>query len=183
VAGKGREEMTAVVFMRGVNVGGHKSFRPAAFAKELSDFDVVNIGAAGTFIVRKAVTQKTLRDEMLRRLPFEAELMVCRARDLDDLVSKDPFPKEGFGKGVRRFVTVLARSPRTTPRFPLTHPAGGSWQVKVVGLRGRFALSLWRRAGKKMVYPNEVVEKELAVPATTRNWDTIDKIHNILRNG
>ncbi len=31
-----------------------------------------------------------------------------------------------------------------------------------------------------MVYPNEVVEKELAIPATTRNWDTISKIHNIL---
>jgi len=30
-----------------------------------------------------------------------------------------------------------------------------------------------------MVYPNEVVEKELAIPATTRNWDTILKIHNV----
>ncbi len=42
-------EMAAVVFIRGVNVGGHRPFRPAAFAKELSAFDVVNIGAAGTF--------------------------------------------------------------------------------------------------------------------------------------
>jgi hypothetical protein len=32
-----------------------------------------------------------------------------------------------------------------------------------------------------MVYPNEVVERDLAVPATTRNWDTLSKICDILR--
>ncbi len=41
-------------------------------------------------------------------------------------------------------------------------------------------LSLCRRMGKAMVYPNEVVEKELAISATTRSWDTISKIREIL---
>lgn len=173
--------MAAAVFMRGFNVGGHRPFRPAAFAKELSAFDVVSIGAAGTFIVHKPVNQATLRAELLRRLPFEAELMICRARDIMDLVSAHPFPREASGTGVRRFVSVLARRPRTVPGFPIRHPAGRAWQVKVIGLRGRFALSLWRRTGGAMVYPNEVVEKELGIPATTRNWDTISKIHDILR--
>jgi uncharacterized protein (DUF1697 family) len=168
--------------MRGVNVGGHRPFRPAAFAKELSAFDVVNIGAAGTFVVRRSVSQATLRAEFVGRLPFEAELMICRARDLIDLVSADPFPREASVTGERRFVSVLAKRPRTVPRFPFSHPAGRTWQVKVIGLHGRFALSVWRRAGRTMVYPNEVVEKELAISATTRNWDTISKIYNILRS-
>jgi uncharacterized protein (DUF1697 family) len=72
--------MAAVVFLRGVNVGGHKSFRPAAFAKELSQLGVVNIGAAGTFVVQKRVSQAALRDELLRCLPVKAELMICSAR-------------------------------------------------------------------------------------------------------
>ena len=37
--------MALVVFMRGVNVGGHETFRPAALAKELVALDVVNVGA------------------------------------------------------------------------------------------------------------------------------------------
>ncbi len=53
--------MAPVLFMRGVNVGGHKPFRPAAFAKELSAFEVLNVGDAGTFIVRRTVSQATLR--------------------------------------------------------------------------------------------------------------------------
>ena len=43
--------MALVVLLRGVNVGGHKAFQPSALAKELADFDVVNVGAAGTFVV------------------------------------------------------------------------------------------------------------------------------------
>ncbi len=58
--------MAPVLFMRGVNVGGHKPFRPAAFAKELSAFEVLNVGAAGTFIVRRTVSQATLRARVLR---------------------------------------------------------------------------------------------------------------------
>ena len=61
--------MALVVFLRGVNVGGHKTFQPRALANELAEFDVVNVGAAGTFVIRKAVSQAALGAEMLRRLP------------------------------------------------------------------------------------------------------------------
>ena len=49
--------MALVVFLRGVNVGGHKTFRPAALARELAALDLVNVGAAGTFVVRAAIGQ------------------------------------------------------------------------------------------------------------------------------
>ena len=173
--------MALVVFMRGVNVGGHRTFRPAALAKEMADFDVVNVGAAGTFVVRKTIGQRALRTELLRRLPFQAELMICRGRDLIDLASGEAFPDETSHKDARRFVSVLAKRPGTLPRLPISQPAGANWQVKIVGVVGRFALSLWRRQEGTMVYPNEVVEKNLGVSATTRNWDTIAAICDILR--
>jgi uncharacterized protein (DUF1697 family) len=172
--------MAAVVFMRGVNVGGRNTFGTAAFAKELSAFEVVNIGAAGTFIVRKTVSEAALRAELLRRLPVKAEFMICPARDLVELISADPFPGADVGKDLRRFVSVLANRPSRPPRFPLSYPAGNAWQVKLVALRGQFVLSVWRRTGNALVYPNEVVEKQLAIAATTRNWETISKIQEIL---
>lgn len=72
--------MALVVLLRGVNVGGHRTFRPSVLAKELAALDVVNIGAAGTFVIRQPVTQTRLRTELARRLPFEAEIMICRGR-------------------------------------------------------------------------------------------------------
>ena len=43
------EAMALVVFLKGVNVGGHRTFRPSVLASRLAKLDVVNIGAAGTF--------------------------------------------------------------------------------------------------------------------------------------
>jgi uncharacterized protein (DUF1697 family) len=170
--------MALVVFMRGVNVGGHKAFRPAALARELAAFDVVNLGAAGTFVVRKPVAQAKLRAAIQKRLPFTAELMIVSGRDLLDLVDGAPFT--GRSEDATRYVSVLAKPPRTPPRLPIHRPDGEDWQVQVFRLSGRFALSLHRRVGRNLLYPNEVVEKALAVPATTRNWTTIAAVADIL---
>lgn len=170
--------MSSVVFMRGVNVGGHKTFQPSLLAKELAHLGVINVGAAGTFVVLGKVAQKTIRKEFLKRLPFEAELMICRGSDVLGLAASEPFPDS---KDLRRFVSVLSRRPRKPPRLPLCQPAGERWAVKVIGVSGVFALSLWRRLGGSFVDPNGVVEKGFGVSATTRNWNTIVKICEILR--
>ena len=172
--------MALIVFMRGVNVGGHKTFRPVALAKELAALDVVNVGAAGTYVVRKAVTQAKLRAELNKRLPFQAELMICEGRDLLALARTGPFTKKPSNKDERPFVTIMAKRPRTLPRLPLTRPDGDDWQVKIVAVTGPFALSLWRRVGRSILYPNEAVEKSFGVPGTTRNWNTIVTICGLL---
>jgi uncharacterized protein (DUF1697 family) len=170
-----------VVFLRGVNVGGHKAFKPSVLAKELAEFDVASVGAAGTFVVRKRVSQGALRAEFLKRLPFEPELMVCQAREVLELAASEPFEAESVGDDVVRYVSVLSKLPRTSPQLPTCRPAGDDWQVKVIAIHGRFALSLHRRLGRTLVYPNEVVEKCLGVPATTRNWNTIAAVCEIMK--
>jgi uncharacterized protein (DUF1697 family) len=175
--------MASVVFLRGVNVGGHKTFQPSVLAKALADFNVGSVGAAGTFVIRKPIGQRALRAEFLRRLTFEPELMICRGRELLDLAQEDPFAGEPADKEVKRYVSVLAKRPRKPPSLPFSRPPGEEWQVKIIAVTGRFALSLHRRLGRALVYPNEVVEKNFGVAATTRNWDTIAAVCEILKDG
>ena len=174
--------MAWVVFLRGVNVGGHQSFQPKALAAELADWDVVSVGAAGSFVVRKTIAQAALRAEFLRRLPFQPELMICRGRDLIDLASGEAFP-EPVDEGARRFVSVMAKRPQVLPPLPCCQPAGDQWQVQIVKVVGPFALSLHRRVGPRLIYPNEVVEKKLGVPATTRNLNTVEAVCEVLKRG
>ena len=174
--------MAMVVFLRGANVGGHRKFLPTVLAEEMVDFDVINVGAAGTFVVGKTIGQQAVRAEFLRRLPFEAELVICPARDLINLMSGKPFPDGPSDAGERPYVSVLTKSPRTLPSLPLTKPTGDQWQVKVIRVSGKFVLSLCRRLGGALIYPNEVVEKSFGVSATTRNWNTITSICEILKN-
>lgn len=174
--------MTLVAFFRGVNVRGGETFRPAALAKQLADLDVVNVGTAGTLVVRKASSPMVLRAAIEERLSIEPDLIVCRGDEILDLIKSDPFrsaPDET--EDIRRFVTVMAKAPHTVPRLPLEKLAGNKWEVRVIKITGQFAFSLWRRVGRAAVYPNAVVEKHFAIPSTTRSWDTISAIGDILK--
>jgi uncharacterized protein (DUF1697 family) len=169
--------MASVVFFRAVNVGGHQKFQPGLLAKDLAEFGVVNLGAAGTFVVRGSVSRTKLQAEILRRLPFKPELMICAAREVLALVRGNWFDGAPAGKDAGRFVSVLQKVPRAKPPLPLEHPSGDKWEVRIVAICGRFAVSI-RRLGQ--TYSNAIVEKHFGLPATTRNWNTIETICEVL---
>lgn len=173
--------MALVVFLRGVNVGGHKTFKPSVLAKELSHLDVINIGAAGTFVVKKPISQSKLRAELLKRLPFATEIMICAGKDLIDVASADPFAGEPTAPDIVRFVSVLAEQLKAPPKLPLVLNPGDDWLVKLVDIKGRFAFGLYRRTMKTIGYLGQV-EKRLGVSVTTRNWNTINSIVKILKS-
>jgi uncharacterized protein (DUF1697 family) len=173
--------MALVVFLRGVNVGGHRTFRPSLVANELSDFDVVNVGAAGTFVVRNRISQAKLRAELLRRLPFEAEVVICKGDDVLDLTSGNPFAGQPTGPKIVRFVSILAKRGQPLSSTPLRLPSGGAWSLKILAKKDRFVLGLYRREMRTIRYLGQL-DKIFGVPATTRNWNTITTITRILQN-
>jgi uncharacterized protein (DUF1697 family) len=174
--------MALVVLLRGVNVGGHKTFRPALLADQLKQFDVVNIGAAGTFVARGPVTQARLRAELARRLPFETEIIICRGRELLDFISRDPFAGQPVGPNVVRFVNVLSRIPRSEPSMPVSLPSSGQWLVRIIGRQGRFMYGIYRRHMKTIGHLGKV-DRLFDVSMTSRNWNTITAIAGVAERG
>ena len=173
--------MALVVFLRGVNVGGHRTFRPSLVANELSNFDVVNVGAAGTFVVRNRISQAKLRAELLRQLPFEAEVVICKGDDVLDLAAGNPFAGQPAGPKIVRFVSILAKRGQPLSSTPLSLPSGGKWFLKILATKNRFVFGLYRREMKTLRYLGQL-DKIFGVPVTTRNWNTITAIARILRN-
>ena len=173
--------MALVVLLKGVNVGGHRTFRPSVLAKELERFDVVNVGAAGTFVIRKTVSRVKLRAEMMQRLPFEAEVMICNDNDILRLASSDPFAGQPSGPNIVRFVSVLAKRRQPLSPVPLNLPSGGEWCLRVLSYQDRFVFGMYRREMKAISYLGQL-EKVFGVPVTTRNWNTILAIARILKN-
>ncbi|HEX2781510.1 MAG TPA: DUF1697 domain-containing protein [Gemmatimonadaceae bacterium] len=170
-----------VAFLRGANVGGHRTFRPSVLARELRDYDVVNVGAAGTFVVRAPGSRAGFRDALLRKLPFQAEVLLCDARDVLRLEEKPPFGDASADAAVVRFVTVLPTTARTRPALPLALPSEDEWLVRVVGSRGRFVFGEYRRHMKTIGYLGKL-DALFGGRATTRNWNTIVAICRALRS-
>jgi len=171
--------MPSVVFLRAVNVGGTNRCQPARIAKQLARLDIINIGAVGTFVVRGDVSESALRAAFARKLPFKCEIMICPARDIIKLSSKDPFSGQPSGPHITRFVSVAAKRLRALPPLPLSLPSDDDWLLKIIAIQGRFVLGLYRRQMKAISYLGKI-EKRLGVAVTTRNWNTIQKIVKVL---
>jgi uncharacterized protein (DUF1697 family) len=114
--------MALIVFFRGINVGGHRTFRPSILARELGAYDVVNIGAAGTLVVRKPGSRAKFLAELRRKLPFEAEVTFCAGSDLIRLEMDNPFGAEPSHPDVVRFVSVLSKAGRGKASLPIALP-------------------------------------------------------------
>ncbi len=173
--------MALVVFLRGVNVGGHRAFRPSILAKELSDYGVVNVGAAGTFVVRKPGLRGKFRAELLRKLPVEAEVVLCDGRDLIRMEMENPFGAEPPRPNIVRFVSILSRADRGLASIPCALPPRGKWFVRVIASKKRFVFGVYRRHMKTISYLGQI-DKLFGVRATTRNWNTIIAIVQILKS-
>lgn len=173
--------MALVVLLRGVNVGGHRRFRPTKLAAQLKHLEAVNIGAAGTFVIRQPVRQAQLRGEFARRLPFQAEIVICQGRDIVRLLSSDVFSHHPPRPDIVRFVSVLSRRPRAAPSTPIRFPATGKWLLKVLARENRFVFGLYRRHMKTIGYLS-TLDRVFGVPATTRNWKTVTAIARVLKD-
>ena len=160
-------------------MGGHRTFRPSILASELSDFGVVNVGAAGTFVVQKPGPRAKFRAELLRRLPFETEVVLCDGRDLIQLEIENPFGIEPSAPDVVRFVSILQKADRGLASVPFRIPPSGEWFVRGIASKKQFVFGEYRRHMKTIGYLGQI-DKVFGVRATTRNWNTIIAIVRIL---
>jgi uncharacterized protein (DUF1697 family) len=168
-----------VTFLKGVNVGGHRTFRPTILANQLKEYGAINIGTAGTFVILKRVSQKRLRSELLRRLPFDAHVMICRGEELMAAASNHPFDGEPSRREIINFVSVLAKPPRRPPPIPLCIPENGRWLLKIFFIRGRFLFGVYRREMKAIRCFGEL-DKLFGAPGAIRNWNTIGAVLKVL---
>jgi uncharacterized protein (DUF1697 family) len=171
--------MALVVFLRGINVGGHRRFRPSILARELSAYDVVNVGATGTFVVRRPGSRASFSAELLRKLPFEAKVVICSGRDVLRLETDNPFGALRPRADVVRFVSILSRAGRLRAALPLTLPPRGEWFVRIIAVERRFVFGVYRRRMKTIGYLGQI-DDLFGVPATTRSWSTMRAIARIL---
>ena len=153
-----------VVFLRAVNVGGANRCQPAVIAKQLAKFGVVNIGAVGTFVVRQDVSESALRAAFARKLPFKCEIMICPARDIIKLASKNPFARQPSDENITRFVNILAKRLHSPPALPLGLPSLYDWLLKIIAIENRFVLGFYRRQMKAISYLSKIEKLRACQP-------------------
>jgi len=145
----------------------------------MKEYGVVNIGAAGTFVICKPVSKVQFRSQLLRRLPFVADVMMCTGQELVEAVSDHPFDGEPSRSDMVRFVSVLAKAPQIVPSIPTRIPENGKWLLRILAVHDRFLFGVYRREMKAIRYLG-AIDKVFGVRATTRDWNTSTAILKVL---
>ncbi len=173
--------MALIIFFRGINVGdtGYSSERARQRTGDI--YDAVNVGAAGTLVIRKPGSRAKFLTELRRKIPFEATIAFCDATDLIRLEMDNPFGVETPPADVVQFVSILSEAGRGRVALPMALPEGGDWFVRIIGSKNRLVYGVYRRHMKTIGYLGQI-DRLFGAPATTRSWNTILSVLRILKS-
>ena len=176
--------MTHVVLLRGINVGGHRSFPAVDSPRTTETPRCFQYRRSGN--VRGPRGHSTIRPS--RRIDSPAPV-----RDGDrhlpgtrvhPIRVGGPFRRSagGGGHGPVREHSVPTPSLRA-PRLPMAFPSKGRWLLRILapGSPG-FVFGIYRRH-MKVIACLGMLDRLFGAPATTRNWNTIRAIAQVLTDG
>jgi uncharacterized protein (DUF1697 family) len=171
-----------VALLRGINVAGQKLIKMEALAGIFASMGFHNVRtyiqcgnvifdhASGNSVRLRKKIEKTLHDV----LGYEVTVILRPLAEIEAIVERNPFRKIKAGADVMLCVVFLSAEPPSKPKLPLI---SATQNLEVFAVRERAAFIIARRKKNGWFgFPNNFVEKELGVPATTRQVTTVRKI-------
>jgi uncharacterized protein (DUF1697 family) len=167
------------VFFRNLNLG-----RPNCPTKAQFEHAFASAGAAtaSSFLTNGTIVFSASpgsRAHKVLRSACQALQAECGLREpafirplsqLVELVRQAPFAGVDMVGVYQRCISFLPSEGMALPDAPCVSPRG---DVEILQFTASEALSLSRKVGNTAGSPNAFLEKLLATPATTRNWNTV----------
>ena len=171
-----------IAFLRGINVGGHKMIKMAELVRLLSAAGFKNVRtfiASGNVIFdappkdSKALAGK-IEKTILKGFGFEVAVVVMTLDKLKAITTRNPFKRVEPSEDVMLFVTLFSSELKPRPKLPLASTPDNLELVSVTD-SAAFMVAHRKKTGW-FEFPNNFIEKEFGLTATTRNWSTLVKI-------
>ncbi len=171
-----------VAFLRAINVAGHAVVKKDDLKRAFSEagcWDVSTFIQSGNVIFsRNARGHRELYEKIQANLNSltggDATISYRSIGHLKELVDADPFAAVDPEADVKLYVALLANAPRPQPTYPLVDRKE---KLRVfAGEKNDVYIVSGRKENGFYGFPNNFIEKELGVPATSRNWNTIKRI-------
>lgn len=176
-----------VVFLRAINVGGHKLIKMEDLRKIFESLKLKNVK---TFIQSGNVffetteknsdaVSKKIEKHLNKTLGYEVKTFIRTDNEIEDIIKNNPFSKAKPGKDLALYLAFLSEKPDKEPADSLISLNNDS---ETFYIRNREVYCLIRKDIKTQ-FSNNWLEKKLKLPATTRNITTITKINVMLDSG
>jgi uncharacterized protein (DUF1697 family) len=171
-------DAATVAFLRGVNVGGHKTISMADLKKAFESLGfkrVRTVLASGNVVFEGPEKDRSLAGTIAAKLEkdlgFPVTVVLRTLRELRAVIASDPFKDAPTGPGVKRYVTFLAEKRAGLPGLLAPKPEQGLRLVRVTPGEVFSVVRLSPGAGTPELMA--FLEKALGPKVTTRNWQTV----------
>jgi uncharacterized protein (DUF1697 family) len=170
-----------VALLRSVNVAGHGRLSMSELQQSLRELgyrDVSTYIQSGNVIFSTTGRSipKLVADterQLERDFGSSPAVLVRTAPELARVVAADPFARRGADPS-RRHVTFLAAEPSTERLAAFAAPPSGRDELVIIG-REVYVHTPDGYANSKLT--GSLLERRLGVLSTTRNWNTVTKLH------
>ncbi len=176
-----------IALLRGINVGGNKLIKMNSLRGviERSGFrNVRTFIASGNVIFESKETDtgilaKKIERNLLKEFGHDIPVVVVSLTRLTSIAKRNPFKQVDGEKDVMLCAVFFTQSP---PRLKLPLKSITD-NLQVFAVRDDVAFVVCRRKKNGWFgFPNNFVEKQFGVPATTRQWSTVQKIAAFARD-
>jgi uncharacterized protein (DUF1697 family) len=177
-----------VALLRGINVGGRKLIKMAELVRIFTNAGCQNTRTyiqSGNVIFDSAAANSSALTNKIERtlqkeLGYPVTVILRKLSDLEAIVRRNPFKKFAKALDAYPFVVFLRGDPQHKPKLPLLSQIEN---LEVFEIKDGVAFIIARRKKDgRSGNPNAFVEKQLGVPGTTRNWNTVNKIVKAAEN-
>ncbi len=183
---------TYIALLRGVNIGGNtlKMERLRKLCADLGHADIQTYVQSGNVIfnckVGAAACTKALEQKLVGETRLPVTVIVRTPAELKKVLSKNPFPepakrapgsaKQKSVEPIKLYVAFLAAAPTQSAIKTLEELNTGQDQFHLAGKE--IYLHYFDGYGNSKMN-NNLFEKLLSVRATTRNWNTVNKLYEM----
>lgn len=173
---------TYIAFLRAINVPGHAIVRMTDLKDVFAASGCKNVRTyiqSGNVIFecpeqKAAVTFDGALTRLQQRTGRQPEIMFRTLGELETIVKSAPFQRLENDPVIKFYVAFLGGKPRTKLKLPLISDQEA---LEVIGYEKREVFIVSRRKPSGFFgFPNNFIEKELGVSATSRNWSTVTKV-------
>jgi uncharacterized protein (DUF1697 family) len=174
--------ITYVAFMRAINVAGHPIAKMSDVRNSFSAAGALNVRSyiqSGNVIFdsqpsRFSSVLKRIQANLRTLLGAEPQLLIRTLDELDSIVRAAPFTAFERESKIKLYVVFLSEKPTSLPKLPLTSVKEA---LEAIAIKDFDAFIVSRQKPNGFFgFPNNFIEKELGVSATSRNWSTVTKL-------
>ena len=167
-----------VIFLRGVNVGGHNVVKKEDLKKAFTSLGLKNVSTykqSGNIVFDTETHPDAIKKKIQKKLGSllnrEVGIFILALDKIEGIVASDPFMRINEPK-TSCWVTFMSKVPELRFKMPMNIPRA---DAEVIYVRDNIAYSVTRGYGDGG-RPTPFIESKYNVQATTRSWAILNGI-------